>query len=49
MTIVLSRDYHLELDGEEGLWLQREKPHAFHMIVQIHGSLGSTNKRKEGI
>lgn len=49
MTIVLNRSYHLELDGKEGLRLQREKPHAFHMIVQIHGSLGSTNKGKEGI
>lgn len=41
--------YYPELDGKEGWGLQRQKPHAFHMIVQVHGSLGSTNKGKEGI
>lgn len=49
MTIVLNQVYYPELDGKEGQGLQRQKPHAFHMIVQVHGSLGSTNKGKEGI
>lgn len=49
MTIVLNQGYYPELDGKEEWGLQRKKPYAFHMIVQVHGSLGSTNKGKEGI
>lgn len=49
MTIVLNQGYYPELDGKEEWGLQKEKPYAFRMIVQVHGSLGSTNKGKEGI
>lgn len=49
MTIVLNQGYSPELDGKEKWGLQKKKPYAFHMIVQVHGSLGSTNKGKEGI
>lgn len=49
MTIVLNQGYYPELDRREEWGLQRKKPYAFHMIVQLLGSLGSTNKGKEGI
>lgn len=49
MAIVLNQGYCSELDGKEGWVLQRQKAHTFHMIGQVHGSLGSTNKGKEGI
>lgn len=49
MTTMLNQGCCPELDGKEGCALHRLKPHAFHMIVQVHGSLGITNKGKEGI
>lgn len=49
MTIMLNQGYYPELDGKEGWGLQRQQPHTSHMIVQVHGSLSSTNKGKEGI
>lgn len=47
MTTVLNQGCYPELDGKEEWGLQRKN--AFHMIVPVHGSLGSTNKGKEGI
>lgn len=49
MAIVRNQGYCSKVDGKEGSALQRQKAHTFHMIVQVHGSLGSTNKGKEGI